>query len=415
MELQTQFEHALKASRSLNCVSQAVIDATLVALADTTENNKERILKANQEDLARMDPKNPMYDRLLLNAERITAIAADIRKVAALPSPVGEVLRAWSLPNGLKIRKVSVPFGVIGVIYEARPNVGFDVFSLCLKTMNACILKGGSDARCSNEVIVEILREVLRAQGLDEHCVTLLPTDHAATAEMLHAVGYVDLVIPRGSRRLIDFVRENARIPIIETGAGVCHTYFDKEANLSQGIRIIENGKTRRVSVCNALDCLIIHRDRLHDLPAIGVPLAEKGVVLYADKEAYAALQGYYPEALLQHATPEHFGMEFQDYKMAVRTVSSLTEAIDHIAHYSSKHSEAIVSENPQTIQAFQQQVDAACVYANSPTSFTDGGQFGFGAEIGISTQKLHARGPMALPELTTYKYLIDGEGQVRP
>ena len=361
-----------------------------------------------------MDEQNPMYDRLMLTPERIRGIAADIRNVASLPSPLGHVLDEVVRPNGMKITKISVPFGVIGVIYEARPNVSFDVVSLCLKSGNACVLKGGHDAGYSNEAIVKVIREVLQAHGMDEHTVTLLPADRAATAALLGAVGYIDLLIPRGSKGLIDYVRDNARIPVIETGAGICHTYFDAAGDRVKCADIVFNAKTRRVSVCNALDCLIVHRDRLGDLPAVCGRLAAKEVVIYADSDAYAVLDGRYPARLLERATAESFGTEFLSYKMSIRTVSSLDEAIAHITRYSSKHSEAIVSENPAAVRLFQQSVDAACVYANVSTAFTDGAQFGLGAEIGISTQKLHARGPMALRELTSYKYLINGNGQTR-
>jgi glutamate-5-semialdehyde dehydrogenase len=355
-----------------------------------------------------------MYDRLLLTPARIEAIAADIRNVAALASPVGEVLSEAVRPNGLVIQKVRVPFGVIGVIYEARPNVSFDVFSLCFKSGNACLLKGGSDARESNEAIVALVRRVVESEGLDPAVVTLLPAEREATEALLGAVGYVDVVIPRGSTRLIDYVRNNARVPIIETGAGICHTYFDREGDVAKGAVIVFNAKTRRVSVCNALDGLVIHADRLADLPEICAPLAVNSVTIYADDLSYNALNGHYPAELLCHATPDSFGTEFLDYKMSVRTVRSLAEAVEHITRHSSRHSEAIVTENPETARAFARQIDAACVYTNASTAFTDGGQFGFGAEIGISTQKLHARGPMALPELTTYKYIITGDGQTR-
>ena len=414
MQLKDCFEKALEASRELNCVSASKIDRTLTALADAAEKHTDEILEANREDLARMEPSDPMYDRLLLNRERIAGIAADIRNVASLPSPQGKILSETVRPNGMKITKVSVPFGVIGVIYEARPNVGFDVFSLCLKSGNACILKGGSDARYSNEAIVRVIREVLREQGLDENCVTLMPADRAATAELLNAVGYVDLIIPRGSKGLIDFVRQNAHVPVIETGAGICHTYFDRDGDLKKGTAIVLNAKTRRVSVCNALDCLVFHRDRLADLAALCAPLAGKNVVILADGEAWKALNGHYPAELLQPADEHSFGTEFLSYRMSVKTVDSVDEAIRHIARYSSRHSEAIVSENPETIRLFLQRVDAACVYANVSTAFTDGAQFGLGAEIGISTQKLHARGPMALQELTSYKYIVEGDGQTR-
>lgn len=408
------FERAVAASRKLNLVPTDRIDRTLLALADATEAQARKILEANREDLARMDPQHPMYDRLLLDEKRIAGIAADIRNVASLPSPLGIVLSEVQRPNGMTIRKTSVPFGVIGVIYEARPNVGFDVFSLCLKSGNACMLKGGSDARCSNEAIAGVIRNVLRAQGLDEDCLTLMPPDREATARLLEAVGYVDLVIPRGSKGLIDFVRRNARVPVIETGAGICHTYFDRAGDAAKATAIVLNAKTRRVSVCNALDCLVVHRDRLGDLPALCALLAERQVTIYADGEAFGVLQGNYPSELLMPADENSFGTEFLSYKMSIRTVGSLDEAVAHITRYSSRHSEAIVSEDREAIREFQRRVDAACVYANVSTAFTDGAQFGMGAEIGISTQKLHARGPMALHELTTYKYLIEGNGQVR-
>ena len=414
MELRTQFERALAASRELNRAKPEKIDEVLRALADETERQTEKIIAANAIDLSRMDASNPMYDRLLLDRKRIAGIAADIRNVASLGSPLGKVLDETTRPNGMRIRKMTVPFGVIGVIYEARPNVGFDVFSLCLKSGNACVLKGGSDARESNEAIVAVIRDVLRKHRFDENCVTLLPASREATAELLGAVGYVDLLIPRGSKGLIDYVRENARIPVIETGAGICHTYFDLAGDLEKGKNIVFNAKTRRISVCNALDCLVVHAGRLADLPELCAPLAAKGVVIYADPQAYAALKGRYPDALLQPADEHSFGTEFLAYKMAVKTADSFDGALDHIARYSSRHSESIVSEDAAATAEFLKRVDAACVYANVSTAFTDGAQFGLGAEIGISTQKMHARGPMALQELTTYKYVIEGSGQTR-
>lgn len=414
MELKGTFEKALKASRALNLMDEEFINSILLQLADKTLEKVDFILGENMKDLDRMDESDPMYDRLMLTRERMEAIAADIRNVASLPSPVGETLGKTVRPNGMVIRKVRVPFGVIGVIYEARPNVSFDVFSLCFKTSNACILKGGHDAWYSNSAIVSVIKEVLRDNGTDENAVTLLPSDRQATAELLNAVGYVDLIIPRGGKGLIEYVRDNSRIPVIETGAGICHTYFDREGDAEKGKNIIFNAKTRRVSVCNALDCLVIHNERLKDLPALTEKLAEKGVVIYADVRAYEALDGVYPAELLEHATDESYGTEFLDYKMSIKTADNLDEAINHITKYSSKHSEAIVTENSDTSRQFQKRIDAACIYVNVSTAFTDGGQFGFGAEIGISTQKLHARGPMALPELTSYKYLVTGDGQVR-
>ncbi len=402
------------ASRSLLSLSDESIGVILRDTAQALMDNKEKILAANIQDLDRMDPADPKYDRLKLTEERLKGIAGDMESVASLPSPLGKVLTETTRPNGMTIKKISVPFGVIGIIYEARPNVTFDVFSLCLKSGNACILKGGSDADNSNKALVALIRQVLESYGIDPAVCTLLPPEREATTELLNAVGLVDLIIPRGSSSLINYVREHARVPVIETGAGICHTYFDIEGDKDKGQSIVTNAKTRRVSVCNALDCLIIHKDRLSDLPYICLKLAESNVIIYADKESYDSLDGHYPADLLHEATEDSYGTEFLDYKMSIRTVSFLDEALDHIARYSSKHSECIISESIQTIRLFQQAIDAACVYANVSTAFTDGAQFGFGAEIGISTQKLHARGPMALPELTTYKYIIEGNGQTR-
>lgn len=419
LTVQQQLDAARKASYTLLGMAPERIDEVLRALADALEANTEAIITANANDLSRMDPADPRYDRLMLNASRIAGIANNTRNVASLPSPLNITLSEKARPNGMVIRKVTVPFGVIGVIYEARPNVTIDVFSLCFKAGSAVILKGGKEAAETNSREVRIIHRVLHAAGLPEELCTLLPNDHEATAEMLAAVGKVDLVIPRGSRRLIDFVRDNARVPVIETGAGICHTYIDAQADVAKAAAIVNNGKTRRVSVCNALDCVVLHAAKLPDLPVICAPLASssdaaKQVTIYADQPAYEALQGHYPAHLLQHAQPEHFGMEFQAYKMAIRTVDSLDEAIAYITANTSHHSESIVSQDQQACQRFLRLIDAACVYQNLPTSWTDGAQFGFGAEIGISTQKLHARGPMALPEITTYKYIITGDGQVR-
>lgn len=407
------FRSVRLASRKLNLIDENKINTVLCRVADAAVAHTADILEANKQDLARMEPSNPKYDRLMLTEQRIADIAADMRRVSQLPSPLGRVLAEWTQPNGMVIKKVSVPFGVIGIIYEARPNVTFDVFSLCLKSGNAVIMKGGSDAACSNEAIVKVIHSVLREEGIDTACATLLPPSHEATAEMLNAVEYVDLIIPRGSKNLINFVRDNSRVPVIETGAGICNCYFHSSGYLEKGRRIVMNAKTRRVSVCNALDSLIIDRNRLADLPQLVAPLAEKNVIIYADEESFASLTGLYPH--LEHATADDWGHEYMDYKMSLKTVSGIDEALDHIARYSSRHSESIVAEDAEAQARFQKEVDAACVYVNLPTSFTDGGQFGFGAEIGISTQKLHARGPMALPEITTYKYLITGNAQIRP
>ena len=386
----------------------------MLAVADAAEERTEFILAENRKDLERMDISNPKYDRLKLTVERLKGIADDIRKVAKLPSPIGRVQKQGVMPNGLKIKRISVPFGVIGIIYEARPNVSFDVFSLCFKSGNACILKGGSDANYSNLAIISVIHDVLKRFEVDLHIVELLPANREATAELLHANGYVDLIIPRGSSNLINFVRQNATIPVIETGAGICHTFFDRYGDVKKGAAIVNNAKTRRVSVCNALDCLLVDGDRMKDLPALCAPLQESNVIIYADPFAYASLQGHYPAELLKEATEEDFGTEFLDYKMAIKTVKSIEDALGHIAEYSSKHSESIITENKECAALFSKIVDAACVYTNVSTAFTDGAQFGLGAEIGISTQKLHARGPMALEEITSYKWIIEGDGQTR-
>ena len=386
------FKKTKAASRLLATVPDEKRNEVLLAVADAIISNKQRILAANADDLTKMDPKNPLYDRLQLTDKRLDDIASDMRNVSRLPSPLGRILKESTLPNGLRLKRVSVPFGVIGMIYEARPNVTFDVFSLCFKSGNAWVLEGGKDADSSNREEVALIHEVLAQHGIPTDVVALLPATHEATSEMLNAIGYIDVCIPRGGRRLIDFVRNNAKVPVIETGAGVVSAYFDEFGDIEKGRRIIDNAKTRRVSVCNALDCLIIHRSRLAELDVLLEPVIKKGVKI---------LQGDY-------------GVEFMDYKMSIKVVDSIDEALDHIATYDSGHSECIITENEANARKFQQMVDAACVYVNAPTSFTDGAQFGLGAEIGISTQKLGPRGPMGLEEITTYKWLIEGEGQVR-
>lgn len=388
------------------------IDGMLRDVADRICLQADAILQANRLDLDNMPADDPRRDRLMLDAGRLKAIADDMRNVASLPSPLYRLLDKTTRPNGMTIEKISVPFGVIGIIYEARPNVTFDVFALCVKAGSACVLKGGHEADNTNRAAVELIRGALTDAGWNADLITLLPSGHEATTEMLHASGYVDLVIPRGSRRLIDYVRQNALVPVIETGAGVCHTYVCASANPQTARDLVCNAKTRRVSVCNALDTLVIDRAALGMLPEICAPMAGHNVTVYADPEAYAALENSYPH--LQHATPSDFGREWLDFKMSVKTVESLDEAINFIQANTSHHSECIVATDPQAIARFQREIDAACVYANASTAFTDGAQFGFGAEIGISTQKLHARGPMALPELTTYKYVITGNGQIR-
>lgn len=405
---------ASAARKSLNVLGPETIDRILERVSEETVNGMEFILSENARDLALMDKSNPLYDRLMLNEDRLRAISSDILKVAGMESPLGQVLSEYTRPDGLAISRISVPFGVIGIIYEARPNVTFDVFSLCLKSGNVCILKGGSDAINSNLAIVQLIKDVLAEFDVSQDILTLLPPGREETSMLLKAREYVDLIIPRGSRSLIDFVRANSEIPVIETGAGICHTYFDEYGDRDKGRKIIHNAKTRRVSVCNALDCLIIHESRLADLPFITGLCGGSGVEIFADNRAYEALKGNYPPELLRHATEESFGTEFLSMRMSVKTVRDIEGALEHIEKYGSRHSEAIISEDSGRTSVFFRQVDASSVYSNASTAFTDGGEFGLGAEIGISTQKLHARGPMALRELTTYKWIIRGEGHVR-
>ena len=414
MKLENTFKAVAQASRKLALVEDTLINQLLMDLSTSAIEHTETILEENKKDLAQMPESDPKYDRLKLTAQRIKDIAADLANVAGLPSPLHKELDKRIHQNGMSLTKISVPLGVVGIIYEARPNVTFDVFSLCIKSGNACILKGGSDAAYSNLAIVNIIKKVIRKYPLDENIIALLPTDREATAELLNAVGYVDIIIPRGSQNLINYVRDHAKVPVIETGAGIVHTYIDKSADLVKSISIVNNAKTRRVSVCNALDCLIIHHDKLSELKDIVKPLIESNVEIYADEKALNSIKGHYPKTLLHSAKTAHFGTEFLDYKLAIKTVDNLDQALDHISIYSSKHSEAIVAEDQGTIDRFVKSVDAAAVYTNVSTAFTDGAQFGLGAEIGISTQKLHARGPMALNEMTSYKWIIKGDGQVR-
>lgn len=411
---QSIFEQAQQASRKLPLLEEAKINQILKDLAVLAVENTPFIIEANAKDLAKMNESDPKYDRLKLTSKRIANIATDIVNVSSLPSPLGKIIEEKTNPNGLFFQKITVPLGVVGIIYEARPNVTFDVFALCLKAGNVCVLKGGSDAHFSNVAILQTIYQVLEKHDVDKNIVQLLPPDREATSALLNAVGLVDVIIPRGSQQLINFVRQNAKVPVIETGAGIVHIYFDESADLEKGAAIINNSKTRRVSVCNALDCLVIHEKRLQDLPTIASLLVENQVEIYADEKAYMHLKNHYPEHLLFLAKEEHFGTEFLSYKMAIKTVQNLAQAIDHIAKYSSKHSEAILAEDENAIHIFFKNVDAAAVYANASTAFTDGGQFGLGAEIGISTQKLHARGPMALAEITSYKWIVRGNGQIR-
>lgn len=412
--LESTFKSVLLASRQLTSLKEEKVNSVLNAVADLAEQSVDQILAENKKDLDRMPESDPKYDRLKLTQQRIKDIANDLRNVSKLPSPLGIMLEERSVKSGLKLKKVTVPLGVVGIIYEARPNVTFDVFSLCLKSGNACVLKGGSDAEYSNKFIVDLIKQALSDHGIDPQIIALLPADRSATQELLNAVGYVDILIPRGSQGLIDYVRDNAKVPVIETGAGIVHTYFDKAGDVQKGAEIVYNAKTRRVSVCNALDCLIVHENRLTDLPALTKKLSEKDVKIFADEESFDVLTDHYPPDLLARAEEKHFGTEFLDYVMSIKTATSLDEALDHIFKYGSRHSEAIVSEDEDAILRFMNEVDAAAVYANASTAFTDGAQFGLGAEIGISTQKLHARGPMALREMTSYKWMVYGNGTVR-
>jgi glutamate-5-semialdehyde dehydrogenase len=414
MKSSNLFEKAKEACRRIILINEDQVNQVLTGLAELAESSIEFLLEENKKDLDRMDPDDPKYDRLRLTEPRIRDIAADLRNVAGLKSPLGEILEARELKNGLQLKKIRVPLGVIGIIYEARPNVTFDVFALCLKSGNVCILKGGSDAENSNRAIVSLIHRVLDHHQLPEGIVQLMPATREATGELLEATGFVDMIIPRGSQNLIDYVRANSRVPVIETGAGIVHTYFDESGDVDEGRAIITNAKLRRVSVCNALDCLIVHENRLPDLPELVKDLGGQLVEIFADERSLEVLRGNYPAKSLSPAAQENFGTEFLSKKMAIKTVSSLSEALDHIAKYSSKHSEAIIAENEKAIERFFNEVDAAVVYANTSTAFTDGAQFDMGAEIGISTQKLHARGPMALRELTSYKWIVRGAGQVR-
>ena len=414
MELKETFQKVKKASKTLGLLTDTQRNEILQAVADAIIAETPALLQANAEDLAKMDKANPLYDRLQLTEQRLQDIASDMRHVSTLSSPLGRVLKEKTLDNGLHLQRVAVPFGVIGMIYEARPNVTYDVFSLCFKSGNACVLKGGKDANASNSAGVELIHRVLIKYGVNPDVVTLLPATHEATGEMLNAVGYIDLCIPRGGKKLINFVRDTAKVPVIETGAGVVHCYFDKDGDTEMGKRIITNAKCRRVSVCNALDCLIIHESRLSDLRTLCEDLSKHETKIHADEKSYEALKGHYPNTLLYKVEEDIWDTEWLSMQMGIKTVSSEDEALDHIATYGSGHSESIVSDNPDAQKKFQAMVDAACVYVNAPTSFTDGAQFGLGAEIGISTQKLGARGPMALEEITTYKWLITGNGQIR-
>lgn len=415
MLAEAQIVKARDAVSTMIQLDNEVINKVLLDLADRACANIPDLLRSNKLDLDQMPKEDPRYDRLMLTEDRIKTIAADLRNVASLNSPLGDVLEERTMPNGLKLKKHRVPMGVVGVIYEARPNVTFDVFALCFKSGNVSVLKGGQDAWNSNQAIVRLIKASLEAFNISEEVVQLLPPERDAATSLMNAVGYVDLLIPRGSQGLINSVRDNSKVPVIETGAGVVHTYFDATGDKELGRKVIFNAKTRRVSVCNALECLIIDESRLGDLPYLVEPMAEKDVRIEADAQSYAALKGHYPATLLREAGEEAFGKEHLDYVLSVKTAASMDEALKHIAKYSTRHSEGIITTSEANKQRFFREVDAAAVYANTSTAFTDGAQFGMGAEIGISTQKLHARGPMALPELTSYKWLVESEGLTRP
>jgi glutamate-5-semialdehyde dehydrogenase len=412
MNILEQIEQVKKSSRKIALLSENQRDKVLLSLARELRNSSDEIIAENARDLAEMAADSPLYDRLLLNQQHIENIAAEIETVASLPSVIGKTLEHKNMPNGLIIDKISVPFGVVAVIYESRPNVTVDVFSLCFKSGNACVLKGGKEARCSNEILAKIIRRVLTRYDVDQNIVYLMPIGRENSSILLEAVGLVDVCIPRGGQSLIEFVRNNSKIPVIETGAGIVHIYFDAEGDLEKGAKIIDNAKTRKVSVCNALDCLLVHKSRLNDLSALIEPLQKSRVEIYADEDAYAELERRYQYLL--RASDEDFGREFLSLKLSIKIVDSMDSAVEHISRYTSGHSEAIITENASAAKSFVDKIDAAVVYINASTAFTDGAQFGMGAEIGISTQKLHARGPMALEALTTYKWIVKGTGNVR-
>lgn len=401
-----------KASASLRKADDQQIIKALEMLADTVEANTAAILEANNADVSRQDINDSKIDRLKLNDQRIKNIANSIRQISKLPDPTGKVLEKRTLYNGLQLEKISVPLGVVGAIYESRPNVTFDIATLCLRSRNGCLLKGSSEAENSNKVSVQLIKDVLRDNNIDEDCVTLLPSNRETVQQLYMATKYVDVLIPRGSESLIQSVRKNSLVPVIETGAGVCHIYIEKDADLDKAAKIVVNAKVSRPSVCNAVDSIIVDNTVAPAFLGKLKPLLEKfSVEIFADESAYQLLKGY-PH--LQKATDEDFRREFISLKCAVKVVKDIDEAIEHIEEYSTKHSEAIVSENEKQCERFLQEVDSAVVYTNASTRFTDGEEFGLGAEIGISTQKLHARGPFALEKLVTEKWIVRGDGQVR-
>ncbi|MEE6188115.1 Gamma-glutamyl phosphate reductase [Mycovorax composti] len=412
MSIQKALINANKAKTALQNLSETQLKKLLYAISDAIIANEAAILKANAKDLAAKDPDDPKNDRLMLNPQRLKNIAAAIKNIAKLPDPSNQTLLKKTLPNGLKLKKISVPLGVVGAIYESRPNVTYDIAALCLRSRNACVLKGSSDAQHTNKVSVNLIHKVLKEFGLNTATVTLLPPEREVVQEMFTATRYLDVLIPRGSEGLINFVRQNSLVPVIETGAGVCHIYVEKEADLKKAVNIVVNAKVSRPSVCNAVDAILVDKAIAPEfLSQVAPKLGEYQVEIFADASAYKILKGY-PH--LQKAKAEDFGREFLSLKCAVKVVSGMDEALDHIATYSTRHSEAIVSKNKKACERFVKEVDAAAVYTNASTRFTDGEEFGLGAEIGISTQKLHARGPFALEKLVTEKWVLEGNGQIR-
>jgi glutamate-5-semialdehyde dehydrogenase len=401
-----------KAGVFLRRASEQQVKASLRTLAGLLEQNSAALLRANKKDLDKQEADNPRNDRLLLNEQRIRGIAQSIRKISRLPDPAGKVLEKRTLPNGLLLEKISVPLGVVGTIYESRPNVTFDIAALCIRSRNACLLKGSSEAIETNRAAVKLIHQALKQHGIDTGCVTLLPPERETVQELLTATKYVDVLIPRGSASLIQFVRKNSLVPVIETGAGVCHVYVEKEASIEKAVKIVVNAKVSRPSVCNAMDTVLVDAAIAPAfLQQLQPLLAKYEVEIFADAASHRLLKGY---AHLQKATPADFDREFQSLKCAVKVVKDIDAALAHIQQHSTKHSEAIISENKKKCRRFLQEVDAAAVYSNASTRFTDGEEFGLGAEIGISTQKLHARGPFALEKLVTEKWIIVGDGQTR-
>lgn len=401
-----------KAATSLQQLSPQQLQQLLRALGDELINNTTALLKANAKDLAKQEPDNPRNDRLLLTAERIRNIANSIKKVAKLPDPTSKVLEKKTLPNGLQLQKINVPLGVVGAIYESRPNVTFDIAALCLRSRNACVLKGSSEAAHTNELGVKLIKKVLKEHHVNPDVVTLLPAAREVVDQLFTATKYIDVLIPRGSDSLIQYVRKNSLVPVIETGAGVCHVYVERKADLKKALAIVVNAKTSRPSVCNSADAILVDKSIAKTfLKQLQPAFKAYDVEIFADTAAYSLLKGY-PH--LQKAKPADFGREFLSLKCAVKVVDGIDEALDHISTYSTKHSEAIVSEDKKACERFIRDVDAAAVYTNASTRFTDGEEFGLGAEIGISTQKLHARGPFALEKLVTEKWVIRGNGQIR-